>query len=227
MGKVDFNSYGNDYNKIMEEQHKKFGDISYYSEYKVKIIKDNIKNNKEPKILEFGCGIGRNLKYLFDISVDSEVYGFDISTESLKIAKNENPKAIIIEDEKCLYKMQEKFDLIFVAGVYHHIEPSFRDKITKNLRELLTKNGQLIIFEHNPYNPITRHLVNTCEFDSDAILIKKNDLLELFTRNKFIVQSSGYTLFFPPKLKFFSFLEKYIKWIPLGGQYYAIFKKSI
>ena len=41
---------------------------------------------------------------------------------------------------------------------------------------MLKNDGQLIIFEHNPLNPITRKIVKECEYDEDAILLtpKKN-----------------------------------------------------
>ncbi len=38
---------------------------------------------------------------------------------------------------------------------------------------VLKKKGRVYIFEHNPYNPVTRYLVATCEFDRDAVLFKK------------------------------------------------------
>ena len=223
--KVNFDNYSNEYNDIMQEQHKMFGDVSYYSEYKAKITKDLVGNKKNLKILEFGCGIGRNLSYLAEISEYCEVYGYDISPESLKIAERENPNAHIITSEQELEEYSESFDLIFIAGVYHHIAVGLRESITTNIRKLLKDDGKLVIFEHNPYNPVTRHLVNTCEFDADAVLLEKSELIKLFVDNNFTKRSDGYALFFPPKLKKLNFLEKYLKRLSLGGQYYVLFDK--
>ena len=39
MKKVNFDEYANNYNKILQGQHKLFGNIEYYSEYKIKIIR--------------------------------------------------------------------------------------------------------------------------------------------------------------------------------------------
>lgn len=36
------------------------------------------------------------------------------------------------------------------------------------------------------------------------------------------LQSKGYTLFIPPKLKPLLPLEKYMRWLPFGGQYYIV-----
>tara|TARA_B100001093_G_scaffold96961_1_gene88923 strand:- start:6050 stop:6730 length:681 start_codon:yes stop_codon:yes gene_type:complete len=223
--KVDFDNYSDEYNQIMQEQHKIFGDVNYYSEYKAEIVKNIISDNNNLKILEFGCGVGRNLKYLKSIGNNNQIYGYDISEESLIIARKENPEVTIVGTEKELLSHMEFFDLIFIAGVYHHIEVILRDTITKNLRTLLKSNGKLVIFEHNPYNPITRHLVNTCEFDADAVLLKKQEVIDLFCKKNFSVDTSGYALFIPPRLQKINFIEKYFKWLPLGGQYYVLFNK--
>ena len=223
--KVNFDEYSNEYNEIMEKQHSKFGEISYYSEYKVKILKNLFPNNKKLNILEYGCGIGRNLSYLEDTFKDSTIYGFDISDESLNIAKKENPNVKIIT-ESIFHKYEKTFDLIFIAGVYHHISPSLRDEVTSKVKKLLKDDANLVIFEHNPYNPLTRHMVNTCEFDADAVLLSRRELIKLFENNNFKYVLSKYTLFIPPKLKKINFIEKYIYWLPLGGQYYVQLKNN-
>ncbi len=82
--KINFNEYGDSYDKIMESQHKMLGDISYYAEYKVKILKNIVAktkelNTKKLNILEFGCGTGRNLFYMKKYFPNADIIGFDIS----------------------------------------------------------------------------------------------------------------------------------------------------
>jgi hypothetical protein len=55
------------------------------------------------------------------------------------------------------------------STVFHHIEPEFRPKAIRDISELLRERGNIFIFEHNPFNPITNYLVKTCIFDADAI----------------------------------------------------------
>ena len=222
--KVDFNTYSKNYNDLLKQQHRKFGDISYYSQYKVNILKKYTPNNQSLKILEYGCGIGRNLTYLQKNYPNSDIYGFDISEDSIKTAKKENPKVIFIEEDS-FHNLYNFFDIVFVAGVYHHIPLKVRDKVTKNIHSLLKNDSLCIIFEHNPFNPVTRHMVNTCEFDADAILLKKKELIKLFIDNQFLLKKSQYTLFLPPRLKFLNFIEDTIGWLPLGGQYYIVVQK--
>jgi len=222
MKKVNFDDYSSNYNEIMQQQHAKYGDIEYYSEYKVRILKDLLESQKSLKILEFGCGIGRNLKYIQKYLPNADVYAYDISEESLAIAKKENKNVTILNNPS---EKEAYFDVIFIAGVYHHIATHLRDEVTKTIQRLLKYAGKVIIFEHNPYNPVTRHMVNTCEFDKDAVLLTKKDLVKIFIKNGFKYQEGKYSLFVPPKLSKFDFIEKYISWIPLGGQYYIVMFK--
>ncbi len=220
---IDFDDFSDKYIDLMNQQHAKYGDIEYYSEHKAKIT-SNIFNTQIKNILEFGCGIGRNLPYLKKKYPNANIFASDISSESLKIAKQNNPEVTIVDDDS-LNTYNGKFDLIFIAGVYHHIPTNLRSSATEKIYNLLTENGKLICFEHNPYNPLTRHMVNTCIFDEDAILLTKNELTEIFTREGFSVLKSGYTLFIPPKLKQFNKIENWLEWLPLGGQYYLACEK--
>ena len=40
------------------------------------------------------------------------------------------------------------------------------------IRRVLKPQGLLFVFEHNPLNPLTRHAVDTCPFDENAVLIR-------------------------------------------------------
>ena len=222
--KVDFNKYSDRYISMMNKQHANYGDIEYYSEQKAEITL-KLFNNEVRSILEFGCGIGRNLTSIKKKFPSASIYGSDISDESLLVAKKNNPKVKFIDDLE-LINYKEKFDLIFIAGVYHHIAPNLRDKVAKKVYTLLKSKGKLICFEHNPYNPLTRHMVNTCEFDKDAVLMSKNEVKNIFVKQDFKVVQGGYILFVPPKLKKINFIEPFFTWLPLGGQYYMAFEKN-
>ncbi len=225
MKKVNFDEYVKDYNLLMRKQHKAFGNIAYYSDYKVDILKNIFPNDANNlSILEYGCGTGRNISFINKKFPSSKIFGFDVSRESIDFAKKQNSSLITIDKDE-FFDYKAKFDLIFIASVFHHIHPSLRNDSLKDIFSLLKKGGIVVCFEHNPYNLITRYLVNTCDFDKDAVLLKKKELIKLFKKNNFKYLNSAYTLFFPPKLKRFNFLERYLSWLPLGGQYYVSFKK--
>ncbi|HCN38209.1 MAG TPA: hypothetical protein DIS94_10930, partial [Bacteroidetes bacterium] len=59
--KINFDEYADVYDKVMEEDLKFFGEEnSYFAEYKVKILKEML-DEKPVNLLEYGCGIGRNI----------------------------------------------------------------------------------------------------------------------------------------------------------------------
>jgi hypothetical protein len=90
---------------------------------------------------------------------------------------------------------------------------------------MLKDKGIFFIFEHNPYNPVTRKIVKDCIWDADAILLKTKETVSLTEDKGFKLKDKKYTLFFPAYLSGFRFLEKYMGFLPLGGQYYIIAEK--
>lgn len=86
---------------------------------------------------------------------------------------------------------------------------------------MLKQNGVAYIFEHNPYNPVTKYIVRNCAWDTDAILLNMKESVELMKFAKFEISEKNYTLFFPKSLNSLRFLETYISKIPMGGQYYV------
>ena len=225
--KVDFDEYADDYEQLLKDQLKFFNeDRSYFSKYKIDLVKKEcIKNLIKPKkILEFGCGIGLNIPFIEKGFPDSKIYVSDISNKSLKYVNKKYKKVKVLNDNDI---EKYKYDFIFVAGVIHHIHPKLRNDVIKRLLFILKPEGSLFVFEHNPYNPVTRHMVNTCPFDEDAVLIKMKDMKSDFLKNSaFKVKSSGYCLYFPERFKFMNGLENILKYIPLGGQYYVCFQPS-
>ncbi|MBS1553000.1 MAG: class I SAM-dependent methyltransferase [Bacteroidetes bacterium] len=220
--KVDFDNFAGRYENILDKQLDFFGEEnSYFAEYKIKITKETLGFVPE-NILEFGCGIGRNLKYFTEYFPGSKVNGCDISEKSLSIAAKENPSAnIFLINKNEIGRYGEKFDLIFISCVFHHIKPSERIDSVRSVFSMLKKNGAVYIFEHNPYNPVTRHIVNTCPWDTDAILLNMKESVKLLQTAGLEISKKNYSLFFPASLKFLRFFENYLGKVPLGGQYYV------
>jgi len=219
MKNIQFDEYATRYNQELHRNLSRFGkDIHYYSEYKVKIVESKAVSSPR-RILEFGCGIGRNMKYLRDCFPQAEIQGCDISKASLEVARRENPQLEFFLLPNGL-SGQLPFDLIFIAGVFHHITPRLQLKCMQEVACLLKSSGEVFIFEHNPYNPITKHLVNTCPLDADAVLLRPREVIALLEKSGFDIQDLGYGLFFPPFLKRLRRLEDILRKLPLGGQYY-------
>ena len=219
--KINFDNYTAIYeNQILKSFEGIDNNLSYYHEGKAKIARRELSHIPN-KILDFGCGIGLLLRHLKKNFNKSEFFAYDESIKSLEQIKLNFP------DVSCLKNIDDdqKFDLIVVSNVIHHVKSGERNSFFQKISKLLDKNGQLLIFEHNPFNPVTLKVVANCEFDADAELIKKNDLIKLCFKNNFEIEKSGYIHFFPSKLKFFFNFEKYLKWFFLGAQYFCIFRK--
>jgi SAM-dependent methyltransferase len=219
--KVDFDNFAGEYEKQLADDLKFFGEEnSYFAEYKIRIVTENI-NKKPEKIIEYGCGIGRNIPFLKKYFPDADVYGCDISKKSLEIAAESNSDCGFFEiNDENLAKHYESADLIFISCVFHHIEPSLRADAMSNVNNLLNKGGNVFFFEHNQYNPVTRRIVNTCVWDTDAILLKPGESKGLFNDSGFRIDKFRYTLFFPSFMGFLRPVEKILWFIPMGGQYY-------
>ncbi|AYD65760.1 class I SAM-dependent methyltransferase [Achromobacter sp. B7] len=217
-GKVDFDEHTENYNALLRESLGFFSsDDEYFARYKVDLVKKSL--GAEPqRILEYGCGIGRNIPFLRDSFPKAAIDGSDVSELSLDMAREQHPDNFFFLEAG--QTDGEPYDLIFVASVFHHIPPAERQRVTESLVQRLRPGGILCVFEHNPYNPITRRIVNNCIYDADAVLLKPQELKGLFKNSGLDLRTFEYCLFIPPKLKALSWIERYLGWLPLGGQYW-------
>lgn len=218
--KVDFDDYTGNYNSLLRESTGFFTKSeAYFAKYKVDILRQLVPADVR-RLLEYGCGIGRNVRYLHAAFPDVAIIGSDISVASLEIARKENPDAEFFVEDIDGYA-GDPYEAIFVAGVFHHIPVHERLDVMKTLYTRLRPEGTIVIFEHNPFNPITRRIVNDCPYDHDAVLLKPAELKSLLHEAGLHVQRSAYCLFVPPVLSVLLPLEPKLSWLPLGGQYWV------
>lgn len=223
MKKVNFDEHAHIYEEILGKDLKFFTEESgYLAEYKIKIVKETLGTNTPLNILEYGCGIGMNIKYFSKHFPNAKITGCDISIKSLEVANERNDPDVdfFLINEENISKHLNSFDLIFVSCVFHHIQPPQRRHSIENIFNLMKDNGLFYFFEHNPYNPVTRRIVNTCIWDTDAILLFPKESMNLISKAGFKPETKRYTLFFPAFLKFLRFTEKFLYFLPVGGQYY-------
>lgn len=231
-----FDQYAQNY----DEGHVKAVAISgftpdYFHEYKLKEMVNFLEkeglHKKKLKLLDFGCGIGRSAKYIRQYLPNISIYGTDVSKEEIKVARknNKNQKNVTFTPFDGLnIPFKEKFDIIFVANVFHHIKRSDQKKVMKNISGKLAKDGYLFIFEHNPLNPMTQWIYyrNDFRFDKNARLLSPFYTNNLLQQAGFMRNEVRYTIFIP---RFFSPLlplEKYLYKIPLGAHYYYVARKG-
>lgn len=90
------------------------------------------------KILDAGCGSGRDSKYF--ISKGYHVTSFDGSEEMVKLSsKLLNKKALLMDFNNL--KLEEKYDGIWACASLLHINKENLPKIIKDISEYLNKNA--------------------------------------------------------------------------------------
>ncbi|NOU46929.1 MAG: class I SAM-dependent methyltransferase [Bacteroidales bacterium] len=99
---------------------------------------------KGNKVMDAGCGTGRDTQYLFNNSCN--VIGVDISEKMLAIARNNRKNCIFVQsDLRKLDFEQNSFDGIWCSAVMPHYEDFEINQILKSLKKNLKSNGVLFI----------------------------------------------------------------------------------
>jgi hypothetical protein len=84
----------------------------------------------------------------------------------------------------------------------------------------VTRSGGLVtIFEHNPWNPLTRRAVARCDFDQDASLLSKAEAERLLSASALDAGEGHYILFFTRDSARLRRIESRLRKLPLGAQY--------
>lgn len=226
---AEFDKFATEYDALLSDSIKSSGyRPDYFDEQKIKEVHRRVASDLPARFnfLNFGCGIGKSEVYIRRYFPESAIHSADVSAESLNVAreKNKNLEGISFHHFEDVQKFDPgvKFDIIFVANVFHHIPASLHEITMSQLRVLLSPTGRLFIFEHNPINPLTRNAFDKCVFDKGCRMIPAKELKCKLKLAGFNDVEINYTLFFPGFLKRFVGLEKYLVSLPIGAQYYAV-----
>ncbi len=222
---AEFDAYAKNYNQIMNANVTQSGDgFEYFAEYKARYLSEHVVRADDAKILDFGCGVGNVSVVLKKQMPKAILHGFDPSPESIDqiydVLKSE------ATFQSSLEQCDSDYDVIFLAGVMHHILPEDRPEILRQIRQRLKPGGQLVIFEHNTLNPVTRRVVDACPFDKDAVLLNSNEAKELVAQADLKVMRRQFIVFFPKFLSFLRSFENLLGWCALGAQYVVISQKA-
>jgi SAM-dependent methyltransferase len=213
-GSEIFDELAPNYSEIHAKGMSLSGEPSgYFAQYKIDRLKA-LGVSAEASVLDFGCGIGNITELL--VENFSSVEGYDPSAGSVEIARKRLPSVTFYSDAALIPKA--KVDVVILAGVMHHVPPAERELVVGQSRDALKPGGRLVVFEHNPYNPITRRVVDNCPFDEDAILLAPRDVRNAFGAAGLTKIRQDYIVFFPRALSFLRGLEPAIGFFPLGAQ---------
>ncbi len=217
-----FDNFVDDYEALHAQSIAASGESTeYFTRYKLDCL-FRLGLSRAGAVLDYGCGIGNLTEKL--VGTFTDVHAFDLSSKSLSMARRRAPGATFYDAADEL--PNDRFEAIVLSGVLHHVPPEERVKLLAWLTGKLTRGGRIVVFEHNPLNPLTRRAVKNCAFDDDAILLWPWEAKRLLARAGLVDVGLDYIVFFPRALARLRWLEPKLGWLILGAQVLVVGSKA-
>jgi ubiquinone/menaquinone biosynthesis C-methylase UbiE len=231
MDEVEFDKFADEYRAMHAANIRLSGETpEYFAEYKIVDIAAELAREEvvAHRALDFGAGVGYSVPFFARHLPAARVTCLDVSRKSLDVgaAQHGNAAEFAHFDGRKIPFDDDTFDVALASCVFHHIPHDEHVALLAEIRRVLGNHGRLFIFEHNPLNPLTRHAVNTCEFDEHAQLVRAPTMRRRVRDAGFAVAEIRYRIFFPHALRGLRPLEAKMTWLPLGAQYYVVARKS-
>jgi SAM-dependent methyltransferase len=189
------------------------------------ILRRRGKNLAATRLLDIGCGVGLIHPYL--ASRFREVVGVDVAAEALAAAQAANPLVRYDRYDGIRLPCDDgAFDAAMAICVMHHVAPAQWAAFIAEARRALRPGGVLMIFEHNPWNPLTRLAVARCAFDFDAVLLSPSRLTGLLRRGGFEEVGREFLFFTPFSAALVQSAEQALRQCPVGAQYVAVGRRA-
>jgi SAM-dependent methyltransferase len=177
-------------------------------------------------ILDYGCGRGDLLRLMAKRGVTPRMLGSDISggmlQEGAKIwPSGDAPLPVFLQQTGARVPCETaSIDLVLISSVLHHVPPTERPDVYSEIDRVLRPGGHVVVFEHNPFNPVTRYVVSHTPIDENAILLKAREVTHGLHGLGFSGLKTDYIMFAPPRLRAIGAgLDRLLHWLPFGAQY--------
>jgi SAM-dependent methyltransferase len=227
MNEAEFDKFAAEYRDLHAANIRISGeDPEYFAEYKIKDIAFELAQAGralDGRVLDFGAGVGYSVPFFRRHLPGAAITCLDVSKRSLAIGAAQHGADAEFRhfDGTTIPYEADTFDATLASCVFHHIPHAEHVRLLTEIRRVLKPGGMLFVFEHNPLNPLTRHAVNTCAFDENAVLIRAGALRARILAAGFGGARIRYRIFFPAPLRALRGLERRLTWLPLGAQYYV------
>jgi 2-polyprenyl-3-methyl-5-hydroxy-6-metoxy-1,4-benzoquinol methylase len=214
---TEFDQFANEYKRILDQSTAIAGESSeYFTDYKAAFV-ERLLGGRPARILDFGCGVGTLSSALALRLPGVTIHGYDVSEDSLaQIEPTLRERGVFTSD---LGALESGYSLIVISNVMHHIPVAARQETISRLAGCLAPSGEILVFEHNPINPLTRLVVSRCVFDENAVLLLPREVKRYFRAAGLEVVRNDYIVFFPKPLAALRPMEPMMGWCPAGAQY--------
>jgi SAM-dependent methyltransferase len=217
-----FDRFAGNYDELLQDplRDRFAGGSAFFIAQKCRVVARRLRrlNRTRPlRVLDAGCGQGVAFAFF---GPDIKVFGSDISHPMLLDAVRRG--AVTVQEPFALPFADGTFDAVFAFCIYHHIPDADHVRHLRELRRVTAPGGEVMVFEHNPFNPVTARIFARAPVDRGCHMIRPATLRERFRQAGFDDLSQGYLLFVPePLFGSIGFIEPALSWMPLGGQYFV------
>jgi SAM-dependent methyltransferase len=223
---TEFDAYDRTYSEAVDRALAFSGmRVDFFTRVKVDYLLDMIDRLRPPavaaEVIDIGCGVG-NSHALLSGRV-AKLAGIDVSRACVAQAAARHPQNDYrTYDGLNLPYPDSSFDVASAVCVFHHIPIVQRIGLAKQVRRALRARGLFVVFEHNPINPLTRHVVSNCEFDKHAILLGSVETESLLREAGFHEVDTRFILTVPAGNRTLRSVDQLFSRVPLGAQYFTV-----
>jgi len=221
----DFDHHADTYREDVENAIAWSGkDIGYFAEGKadllVALARRRLGDPAGLRALDVGCGVGVTDGFLADRF--GELHGVDIASDAVDRAREANP-GVHYEayDGGALPFADDAVDIAFTICVVHHVPPSDWPGFASEMKRVVRPGGLVVVFEHNPLNPLTRVSVSRCPFDEDVTLLRAGTTARLLGEAGLQPVERRFFFFLPLRRIVESRIERALRAVPFGAQYFV------
>lgn len=225
-----FDEYADTYRDEVQSSISFAGqDVEYFTRRKADLVREISRRILGPcghlLALDVGSGNGST-----DSLLDGHfglLVGCDPSLRSTAHAASANrANRYFAADGGALPCRDQAVDVAFAINVLHHVEPAHRDAFLREMTRVVRPGGLVLLFEHNPWNPLTRVSVARCEFDEGVELLTTREMQERAVRCGLEPVEHRYIVFTPIDSARLHRIENRLGWLPLGAQHYVAARRS-
>jgi SAM-dependent methyltransferase len=229
--RTDFNEFADSYREDLERSIGfAGGEADLFIGLKARLLTEIAARQLGPpgelEVLDVGCGVGETARFLKGSF--GSLRGVDIAADSVARAAEANPWAEFgsYPAGGPLPAEDASVDLAYTVCVLHHVPPAERRAFLDQMRRVVRPGGVVAVFEHNPFNPLTRKAVRDCAFDADAVLLSRGQARSLLEESGLTPLEARYILFFPRQGARLRAIERRLGRLPLGAQYYVACRRG-